>query len=380
MEKIYLVEIYIVDLLSIMLVIGVFIGGALSFRKNKEDTYLLWLVITITVSCIMDVVVSIVTGNSNWWARYIVKIGFSWLFYSMFLVGPLWVLFIERHINISNSKLLQNLINYISLIGLAGLVINFFYPIIFYIDDNAFYHRGQFCWLYFSFAIFFFLAGLYAYLQGRKKMGLVELFPVTQFFLPIIVGIILEILFNQISIIWACCAVSMTLMVVALQNENICIDKLTGLFNRYYLDKFDHMVNKEGTLCFMMIDLNGFKQINDTYGHSEGDKALIAITGCLKNAVASNGYIVRYAGDEFVILLNTKDKVIAEECVNNIKELVQELNMKKNIGYELSLSIGYEIIDMKNNKMDEIMEIIDKKMYNEKKLFYKTHDRRKVAD
>ena len=380
MENIYLLETYIVDLLAIMLVIGVFIGGSLSFRKNKEDTYLFWLMIVITISCVIDAVVASVNGKSFALSRYILKIGFSWLFYSMFLIGPLWVLFIEKHINISNSKLLQNLINYICLIGLVGVFLNLFFPIIFYIDENTHYHRAQFFGLYFSFAVFFFLAGVYAYLQGSKKSGLVKLFPVSQFFIPLIVGIILEITFNGISIIWAGCAVSVTLMVVALQNENICIDKLTGLYNRYYLDKFDYAVGKEGTYCFMMVDLNGFKQINDSYGHSEGDKALISVADCLKDAVGQNGCVIRYAGDEFVILLNTKDIKYAEECVNDITGLVQELNKKNSAVYELSLSIGYEIFDMKNIKMDEIMEVIDKKMYNEKKMFYKTHDRRKIVD
>jgi len=371
-------EIYILDLMGIILIIGSFVGGTLSFRKKVEDSYLFWLAIIISVSCLVDSVVATFTGQETIFARYVVLLGMSWLYFSIFLIGPLWVIFIEKHVNILNSKLIQSFINYISLLGIIGIVINLFKPIIFIVDEQAVYHRSQFYWLYIFFSFFFLLLGVYVYLVRGNKFGMINIFPVGQFMIPLLVGIIIENFFSGISVVWAGCAVSAALMIITLQNENLCIDKLTGLFNRYYLDKYNQVLGTKGAYCFMMVDINGFKQINDLFGHSEGDTALILVSKCLKDVIGEKGSVIRYAGDEFVVLLNTSDVQIADKYVKDITDSINAIGDQHNKGYNLSLSIGYEIFDMIHIHMDEIMEVIDKKMFIEKKNYYKTHDRRIV--
>lgn len=63
---------------------------------------------------------------------------------------------------------------------------------------------------------------------------------------------------------------------LALQNENIFIDKLTGLYNRYYLDKISGKLKRKRKITMMMLDMNDFKSINDNFGHSQGDDALVS--------------------------------------------------------------------------------------------------------
>lgn len=128
----------------------------------------------------------------------------------------------------------------------------------------------------------------------------------------------------------------------------------------------------------MMLDMNGFKEINDTLGHSQGDDALFTVAEILQSTIGSLGTAIRYAGDEFVVVLNTDREEIAESCRERIKKNLTNFNENGTKKYHLSASIGIGIFDLKKSSFDKILEIIDKRMYDDKKAFYSSaqHDRR----
>ena len=375
MNTINLPEIYIINAFGVLLIIGNIISGYFNAKRSVEDKYLFWITTCICISCIVESIVYTFYGRPELLYRLVLYLGYLWLYFSIFIIGPLWVILIEKHNKIGSGKLLQSLLNYISLLGVAVLAINFYRPLVFYIDKSGVYHRGQFFWFYLLSSLFFFSSGIAVYIK-KRKISMIPFFPAFQIFIPILVGMITELLFYGISMVWAGCAVSVTLMIMSLQNENICKDKLTGLFNRYYLERINLKYEDKGILCFMMIDINGFKQINDKFGHSEGDRGLLFVSDCVTKSVGDQGSVIRYAGDEFVVLLNTKDYREAESCIKRINDNLDKVNQTLKKDYSLSLSIGYEIFDMRLIKMDEILEVIDKKMYMEKKRYYSTHDRR----
>ena len=129
----------------------------------------------------------------------------------------------------------------------------------------------------------------------------------------------------------------------------------------------------------MMIDMNGFKGINDNFGHSEGDDALVSMADVLNETIGARGTVIRYAGDEFVVVLNTDRENECDECRIQIKENLNKFNSKNKKKYKLSASIGLGIFNMRKNSVDEIMEIIDARMYEDKKSYYEStgHDRRR---
>ncbi len=372
-------EVYIVDLLGVMLMIGVLASRYHGSSRNRCNRYLFWLSVVITISCITDAIVNTLSVYEISAYRFVAYIGYFWLYFSMMIIGPLWVLIIEQHMvpKTNTSKLLQSLINYISLVGLAGLVINIFIPVIFTVDSTCKYYRGQYFWLYIGYALFFFFIGVLVYVRGHNLSGFKTFFPVFQFFFPIFISLVLQLFFTEISIVWTGCAVSVVLMFISLQNENICIDKLTGLYNRYYLDRFSHCFEKLGSFCYMMMDINGFKHINDKYGHSEGDNALLMVADAVRSGVGSAGSIIRYSGDEFIILLNTSESDVADKCIEDINKNLENANKFSKRPYEVSVSIGYGFFDMKQIGLDELLEVIEGKMLEEKKKYYMAHDRRK---
>jgi len=146
-------------------------------------------------------------------------------------------------------------------------------------------------------------------------------------------------------------------------------DVLTGLHNREIIKKIEtnrRHTNKE--LVVYMIDVNKFKSINDTYGHDKGDMVLKKVAKILLDSVRNTDYVIRYGGDEFIIIAFFDDAKDAPVIPKKVQNNVTKYNKFKKI--KISLSIGYEILKLdKNGKYNiyKSLEKADKKMYAEKR-------------
>lgn len=164
----------------------------------------------------------------------------------------------------------------------------------------------------------------------------------------------------------------------ALKNEIIFTDCLTGLYNRVYLEFLHKRAcnKKDCWVSGIMIDLNGFKQINDNYGHAEGDLALCIVADLLLKSFSEYGVVTRYAGDEFVIMLNTTDDQLIQKIIKSAKKNFVTENEKNDKPYQLFASMGYAITNLSNETIDDFMNRIDEQMYQDKMKYYEHNDRR----
>ena len=127
--------------------------------------------------------------------------------------------------------------------------------------------------------------------------------------------------------------------------QQISMDKLTQVNNRQNLLSFLEYkcINHSEKLYLFMMDLDYFKTINDTYGHLEGDDALIRASKALKLACGDNfrrrPYIARYGGDEFIVVIEST-KQEADRLLENIHANLKALNDEANKPYTLAFSIG----------------------------------------
>ena len=373
MYEINLPEIYIADALGIFLMLNVLFSGSWKLqKKRKEDKILLGMIITIFISCIADVVTFTVDGLPGTLFRNVAYASNFVLFLGNLFIGPLWLMMILKHIGGRIPKGQQIFTAVVSGFGFLLLLLNFVYPILFCLDDANRYSRGSLFWINNLIEALFMLDSVAYYLLMRFQNGGLKFFPVMQFLLPVFVCVAVQNAWYGISTIWVGIAVGVTGMNLALQNENIFIDKLTGLFNRYYLDKVVEEMGKRRGFVMMMLDLNDFKLINDTYGHSRGDEALAAMAEILRDSMGTCGTAIRYAGDEFVILVNSDLPGIAERYEKRIRKNVDLYNERSLKKYALSVSIGSGYFNLKDNSVDDILEIIDKRMYDDKRSFYES--------
>jgi len=147
--------------------------------------------------------------------------------------------------------------------------------------------------------------------------------------------------------------------------ESIYKDELTNAYNRKWLhDNYLHLDTNsfinEGVL--VIIDLNYFKQVNDTHGHVTGDKVLIFITNELKKLKHP---VIRYGGDEFILIFKENPNKVST-LLNALRDSVITKKLKAHESiFTASFSFGIAVYG-KNEKLNQVIERADKHMYQDK--------------
>jgi len=146
-------------------------------------------------------------------------------------------------------------------------------------------------------------------------------------------------------------------------------DNLTGLLNRHGFDKIyksNARNTKYTTLAFF--DLDRLKQINDTYGHDEGDFALKAIAQAISKATEEGNIAARFGGDEFYSILYHDEKDYAKEYIENVNRFLTNFTALSEKPYSISASSGFETIESVNlNELSDLFKAADVKMYESKR-------------
>lgn len=156
-------------------------------------------------------------------------------------------------------------------------------------------------------------------------------------------------------------------------NAMYIYDNLTGLYNRSGLKKFGsaiwrECITKDQEALVVFMDSDGLKYVNDNFGHEHGDRLLVIIAGIL-NEVRSHGEIViRYGGDEFLILSPYGSEEYAKAKRLEIIEKMRAFNVNHDLPYDVSVSIGcYLTKPTSLDEMEQAIEEADKLMYLDKR-------------
>lgn len=151
-------------------------------------------------------------------------------------------------------------------------------------------------------------------------------------------------------------------------------DRLTGLYNRNYF--VTEMQRLEGSrnypIAIISADLDGLKLINDTLGHSMGDRYLQAGANLLKGAIRSSDLLARVGGDEFALVLPGAARKAAEELIKRINNHVKSYN-QKTPDFPLSISLGLAISENQEMSLETTYQDADAMMYKEKLKRGKNH-------
>lgn len=302
-------SVFTANIISLLLIGTLYLSNR-QRMSNDRDTRIVFRMMAVTaVSNIADCCVFYLDGSSGMLLKIIVFLSGSWLFAGNVLISYTWSQFLATHLNIPFAKTRKIIYRIGGMIAGLLLIINIFYPLVFRYQA-AEYQRGPAYGVFLLFALLCMMDSLYLYARCRKKAGALKLFPVHVFVIPVAIGVGVQTFFVEISIIWPSIAVAIAGIMTALKNETIFLDYLTGLHNRVYLDFLQKQAckKKNAWVSGIMVDLNGFKEINDHYGHAEGDAALLIAADVLRKSFGEYGVVTRCAGDEFVVMLNTTDE------------------------------------------------------------------------
>lgn len=204
----------------------------------------------------------------------------------------------------------------------------------------------------------------------RKRHLFIGIFP-----LVVVLGGALEVnVLPNIPIFCFCAAVLMIMMYIQSIETQISTDPLTKLNNRGQLSRYISQKNnyrlKDRVTYVIMLDINSFKKINDTFGHAEGDDALTIIADSIKEKVRllnAPVFMCRYGGDEFLIIIHPENEENLELFIGDVRSDIENRCRSLRKPYVLSVGVGYEKLMDDPDTIQECMVRADKNLYIDKK-------------
>jgi diguanylate cyclase (GGDEF)-like protein len=367
----------IINVYSIGIVIIIYI---FSIKQNDEDTLQNKLykgMLRITILMLLVDILSRFDGRPETIYLLFNQIGN----FTIFLLGPvissLWLLYVHDQIFKKEEKTKRLLlpiliVNGINIVFLLITQVNGWY---YFIDSGNIYHRGAMFWMAAFYTDVFMIAALILTLMNRDKINRKQLFSLMFFAVPPLIGTILQIAFYGISIVLNGIVFSILIVSLNIQNTNMYTDYLTGVYNRKklesYLKQKISASSAAKTFSAIMVDLDNFKLINDTYGHDVGDNALQVCTTLLSNSLRSNDIIARFGGDEFFVVLDISEQDKLEEIAGRIRMSIDNYNRTSGKPYKIGFSMGYAVYDYTSNlNSEDFQKRLDTLMY-ENKVFNK---------
>ena len=374
-------SVIVADFIGIAILLTLLVTRGWNLPGRKDESRILFrMIIASVANCLIDGIASELDGRigaGQQFYHFVLLLGNSYLYLYNILFGTFLVHMIIKHIGKKITKSQKICFIIICVIQFALIVINIFVPVVFEIDEINVYHRGPLFFVFIIVGVALISYGYVYYFVSKVKNPALRYFPVFEFFMPILLGLIIQTMVYGISLVPVSIAVSLIGIVSSLQNECIYIDKLTGVYNRFELDRELKRLQKrrKETIVAYMLDLNGFKRINDDYSHEEGDQALIAFAGILTDVFGSVGTVIRFAGDEFVALVYKGKESDIELYKQKTAEAVEKYNEISGKPYKLSAAVGGRVFDFSKEDTQDLVVVIDKMMYKDKDDYYKDHKR-----
>jgi diguanylate cyclase (GGDEF)-like protein len=154
--------------------------------------------------------------------------------------------------------------------------------------------------------------------------------------------------------------------------EQAIRDALTGLYNRHYLSEMleaELSRARRGTytVAFLLIDLDRFKEVNDTFGHPAGDQALKSVAKIISELTRRSDIACRFGGEEFMVILPEIAKADAQLRAEQLRQKIEALKLpagEKTI--QLTASIGVAMYPLHGETSDEMLSVVDTALYRAK--------------
>lgn len=219
---------------------------------------------------------------------------------------------------------------------------------------------------------------VYAIRKARKDINpsdkrndlFIGTFPLT-----VVFGGLMQMLFlPRIPIFCFISTIFMLIIYIRSIDRQISTDPLTGLNNRGQLARYvaaeDNFRAADRSTFIIMLDVNDFKKINDTFGHSEGDRALVIIADSLRYFAHNHSipsFLCRYGGDEFMIIIHPTTVCEVAPLIEEIRRNVADKCVSENAPYIISVGIGFDEYIVGTDTFQQCVLRADEKLYADKK-------------
>lgn len=366
---------YIQTPLTGMAIVGIILYNVLeqTGRKDRNQSLFIAMLGTTFFLLLFEMLIDLLSGNILPGGYFLIT-GISAVFYILNpLPGALYVLYMHNLLypraKISQWVLAVNWIPvaFNTVLSIASM----FNGMAFRIDHTNTYHRGPYFFLMAISGFIYFIAGIIFLILNRKTIRRQELSSLLFFPLPVIAGAIAQTLVYGLTVLWLSLSFSLLIVYLKIQNSQVSKDYLTDLFNRRRFDRYIEFLTAEthskSLIGGIVLDIDAFKKINDTYGHDLGDRALRSVADILRMSVHRKHQISRVGGDEFAILMEVGGLEEVEAAVQRINRNLDVFNKLHTLPFHLSISLGYGICENRSSEgVNGFLKALDERMYAHK--------------
>ena len=336
------------------------------------------------LGCLIESLTFVVDGENFPACRAVSYILNSLCFIGTCSVGFMWCIFVDYKIY-NSVKRIRRKSRYLIIPLLVDVVLNFINlsgcGLIFSVSRDNVYSRGSLVILVYVSLFMYFIYSIYIVATAKENRLHIRFMPIYYFVVPCMIGTLVQGLMYGITIGWTAVAVSLLFVYIQSQSQKVFVDSLSELYNRKYMDYVLSSIKNDGksSIHGIMLDVNDFKHINDAYGHAKGDDAIRTIGRMLSDVVPDNGLVVRFAGDEFIILINTDDDRQVDDVIAELERKTEQFNSSMQEPYSIRFAIGCGRLDMTSGGVEAFISDMDRAMYISKRRYYQREgiDRRR---
>ena len=351
---------------------------------HKADQIYDGMVIITLVGAFVEAISFLVDAKSMRFGIALNYISNSLCFLSTVSVAVLWCTYVDLRVYRNYKRTARNVRIFVIpwIIDVFLITANLFGSgILFTVSADNVYKRGDFVFIAYVILVVYYAFSIIL-VERAKNRGLKEqFFPIFYFIGPCLAGTVIQFFFYGLSASWVSAAIAFTFVQMQSHSEHLLLDSASGLFNRRYLNSVLKNVKYDEEVPFysIMMDMNDFKEINDRFGHSKGDAAIHAMGEVLLNSIPEEGIAIRYAGDEFIVLLNGSSENQLQETMKEIDRNIRRFNESTSEFFQLSVSMGCAKLEQYDENGENFLNAMDERMYEQKRQYHMQagKDRRK---
>ena len=359
------------NILGILVLIILHLFVKLSTIKTFSKKLIKLMIYAVTASLVVEPF-SWILDERQFAGAFLLNHLFNFL---LFLLAPvlagLFMSYLDYRIYRNPSRIYEKrFYQQMTLISFMILLVNLWIPIYYSIDPvtNHYDGSGPIKWFHYVMVLGFYGYMLYFLYQVKDKLSKNEILMFILLFILPVIGMVISIFEPTFHLGWSSLVIGLLGIYVFLETTPSEEDVLTKVYNRKSFESYvEYLEDSKIPYGLLILDLNGFKQINDVYGHQKGDDVLTKFSALLREVFLKDGFVARLGGDEFAVILMEDEPEVPlhmKELKNKLKELEDPV-----MG-NVSFSYGYES-KTAAKPMREMYRKADQKMYQYKDLYRK---------
>jgi len=237
---------------------------------------------------------------------------------------------------------------------------------IYFINAQNQYTRGNLFLLPTIVSMFYYMLMLIEAIKNSAEYDKKELRVLVPLFLMPILGIVVQLIFRDILLIWGSISISLLLYYIFLRELHFTYDVQTGLKNRSAFEKeMEHYRKAENNAIIIVIDINNLKTVNDKYGHNAGDETIVMAAKIIQESFVGISDVFRIGGDEFCVICTNSSRELADQALANLEHSLITINQTRD--HRIVLAYGYAFYNkLENESIYATLAQADKAMYTHK--------------